>query len=282
MQNGQNGVQNGAQSGASAVSTTAKASKRGEARRQVHNALQWLVRIASSYAKPEPDARHMLLRWDRERQAFTTRPFGAKLAVELRPVRLEMQFTEGGRRVPHVLYMEERSPAQVEAWVLVELLHRGLSRATFSKDLPYDIPNLMTGDQEEYSPESVADELEDLTAWIDAAAKALSAIKSDWGAAGPGTSGDLVCWPAPFHVGLTAPFKNGKGDGGLRVALCAGSDAHDEPFFFVAPDGRAAQRAYDEAAVLPVSRISGGAKNIDAIAKFLRAAIAAAGTSQGH
>lgn len=278
----QNGAQNSAQTGASTAIADAKLSKRGEARRQAHNALQWLVRLAASYAKPEPESKHLLLRWDRDRQAFATKPFGASLAVELRPAQLEMQFTENGRHVPHVLYMEERSPAQVEAWVLVELLHRGLSRAAFSKDLPYDISNLMTGDQEEYSPESVAAELEDLSAWIDAAAKALGAIKADWGAAGPGTSGDLVCWPALFHVGLIAPVKNGKGNGSLRVGLCAGNDVHDEPFFFAAPDRAAAKGAYEDAAVLPVSRIGGGTRDIDAIAKFLRTAIAAAGASQGH
>lgn len=252
--------------------STINASKRGEARRQAHNALHWLVRFAASYAAPEPNAAHTLLRWDSERQAFATKPFGTDLAVELRPAHLEMQFTERGQSVPHTLYMEERSPAQVEAWALVELLHRGLSRTTFSKDLPYRVPDLMTGDQEEYSPESFAEELQDLTSWMAVSGKAFAALKLDLGVARSGKRGDLICWPDRFQVGLLVPSKGRSGDM-LRVGLCAGDAKRDEPFFFVAPDAAAAIGAYGKN-VLLTGQIPGGPQNIDEIAKFLRAAIA--------
>ena len=53
---------------------------------------------------------------------------------------LEMQFHEHGKPVPHILDPEEHSPAEVEAWMLVELLHRGVDREKFSKTLPYSNP----------------------------------------------------------------------------------------------------------------------------------------------
>ena len=44
-----------------------------------------------------------------------------------------MQFREHGKPMPHILDPEEHSPAEVEAWLLVELLHRGVDHTKFSK-----------------------------------------------------------------------------------------------------------------------------------------------------
>ena len=88
--------------------------------------------------------------------------------------RLEMQFQERGKPVPHLLNPEEHSPAETEAWILVELLHRGIERDKFSKSLPYVIDNLMSGDAEDYAPEACVGGLELLNAWFCAAASILS------------------------------------------------------------------------------------------------------------
>src|SRR5262245_37985538 len=101
----------------------------GEARRQAHSAAQWLARLAHSYMVPQPDARHTLLRWDPQRLALVTQEFLPALTAELRIPGLALQFRQDGRPVPHVMQVDDRTPAEVEAWVLVELLHRGIDRS---------------------------------------------------------------------------------------------------------------------------------------------------------
>jgi hypothetical protein len=99
--------------------------------------------------------------------------------MELRLPELTLQFLEDGKPVEHEFLMEGRSPAQVEAWVLVELLHRGLDRGRFSKDLPYDIPHAMAGDGVEYSPDFREGELKKILDWFTAAADLLKKAGRD-------------------------------------------------------------------------------------------------------
>src|SRR3984893_5342685 len=87
---------------------------------------------------------------DSQRQALVTQEFLPQLTVELRIPELALQFKEDGRAVPHVIKLDDRTPAEVEAWVLVELLHRGIDYDRFSKSLPYKVPDLMMGDAVRY------------------------------------------------------------------------------------------------------------------------------------
>ena len=154
---------------------------------------------------------------------FVTKTFEHGLALELRLPGLEMQFQERGEPVPHVLDPEERSPAEVEAWILVELLHRGLDRDKFIKSLPYTIANLMSGDAEDYSPQACAAGLAQLTAWFRAASAVLS------------THGRVVCLPQT----LTLEVASGRGT--PAVGFSPGSAERDEPHFFTGTydDGQA-------------------------------------------
>jgi hypothetical protein len=47
-----------------------------------------------------------------------TQEFLPQLTVELRIPELALQFKEDGRAVPHVIKLDDRTPAEVEAWVL--------------------------------------------------------------------------------------------------------------------------------------------------------------------
>ncbi len=103
------------------------------------NLAQWLARIGNSYvAGDRPDDRVSL---SFSRGSFVTKSFEREFVLELRLPSLEMQFQERGKPVPHILNPEEHSPAETEAWILVELLHRGVERDKFSKSLPYVIEN---------------------------------------------------------------------------------------------------------------------------------------------
>lgn len=139
---------------------------------QSHNAVQWLARMVRSF-RSVSDGADIALRWNDERNAFVTDDFSDGLKMELKFPELTLQFLEDGEPVKHALQMEGRSPAQVEAWVLVELLHRGLDRGRFSKDLPYDIPHAMAGDSVEYSPDFREGELKAILGWFTAAADLL-------------------------------------------------------------------------------------------------------------
>jgi len=142
---------------------------------QSHNAVQWLARMVRSFRSINSGA-DFALRWDDERKAFVTDDFADGLNMEMRLPELTLQFLEHGKPSKHELNMEGRSPAQVEAWILVELLHRGLDRSRFSKDLPYDIPNAMAGDSIEYSPDFREGELKSILDWFSAAANLLRNI----------------------------------------------------------------------------------------------------------
>ena len=146
-----------------------------KARIEMINIVQWLARVANSYVTARTPDDRVLLGFRAADAAFVTKTFDDGLALEMRLPSLEMQFVENGRAAPHILDPEEHSPAEVEAWLLVELLHRGIDRSKFTKQLPYSVPNLMTGDAEDYSPHSCESGLKALMAWFQNAAEVLEA-----------------------------------------------------------------------------------------------------------
>lgn len=246
----------------------------GEARGQAQNAVHWLARLAHSYREPEPERRHVLLSFDAARRAFVTQPFADGVTVEVRLPALEMQFREGDRPVPHVLAVEGHSPAKVEAWVLVELLHRGIDRDRFSKTLPYDAHNLMTGDTVEYSPETCAKELDELAQWLGNAGAVLGQLGNAMSA--DGVTPGLVCWPEQFHVGMTIPVEpdGAVSDKALRVGLSAGDERYAEPYFFVAVQSRGEIETPHPGSVVTASRVVADKLTADDVVGMLRSAIA--------
>jgi hypothetical protein len=246
----------------------------GEARRQAHSAAQWLARLAHSYMAPQPDARHTLLRWDPQRLALVTQEFLPALAAELRIPGLALQFKQDGRPVPHVMQVDDRTPAEVEAWVLVELLHRGLDRDRFSKSLPYQMPDLITGDAVGYVAAPLAAELDELAAWFANAAEILAAIASE-AASAPAPS-DLApwCWPELFHLAVLLPLHPHDPSHGpmLRAGFSVGDDS-DQPYFYVMPHDTIA--APPSSGVLTVASLLRERQPAEATLDRLRAAIGA-------
>lgn len=251
----------------------------GEARTQTQNALHWLARLANSYLTPEPDQRHIRLRFDAERQAFVTQPFAGGVTVELRLPALELQFRENDRPVPHILHVEGHSPARIEAWVLVELLHRGIDRERFTKSLPYHAANLMSGDHIEYSPDACARELDELTRWLGNAEAVLGPLRSEFAAEASTVAGEpvgLMCWPEHLHVGLLigAEPDSAAATKALRVGLSAGDDRYAEPYFFVAAQHGGEIEKPHPGAVLTASRIIAEGFDADGVRGILRNAVA--------
>lgn len=253
------------------------AQQMSEARRQAHNAVHWLARVANSYIEPEDDNAHVALPWNAETETLRTRVFGNDLTVELRLGALEIQFCEGGQPVPHVLAFEERTPAHVEAYMLVELLHRDVDRDAFSKMLPYEAKDLMLGDHEEHRSDELRAELTALNGWMRNAAAVLTAVRHDLRkhAGLEKADPELVCWPETFQLGIDIPMPVGSGAKAIRAGLSAGDQLRPEPFFFVGTVDQAVSGNFDPASVLSVQRIPAEKMTADGVIGFLDQQIAA-------
>ncbi|HVT54465.1 MAG TPA: hypothetical protein VHD34_00260 [Xanthobacteraceae bacterium] len=188
-----------------------------KARTELLNLAQWLARMANSYVGGMPQDR-VVLRLDSRAPSFVTQPFEHDVALEIRLPDLEMQFLEAGKRVPHIFNPEEHSPAKVEAWLLVELLHRGIDRTKFSKQLPYNMSNLMTGDAEDHAPQECTAGLAQLAAWYRNAGAALGLMHD---------SGRLWVHPQTLHLSLAA-----KPGDASSAGFSPGNDEHPEPHFY--------------------------------------------------
>ena len=230
-----------------------------EARHQVHSLVQWLARIERSYSL-QGNGAMPTLEWCDARNAITTRPLGQDIELELRLPELVLQFREGGEAVSHPLHVEEHSPAHVEAWLLIELLHRGMDRERFSKALPYDVSGLMSGDAVEFSPEAYEKELGVLTAWFSNAASVIART----GDKAPSEQKQTVA-VRPDDLSLEA------GQSGERIlGFRTGRAELPEPFFYLRREkGSSADSAGES--VLPVSQIPAHGSE-DRLAQFLKEA----------
>jgi hypothetical protein len=247
--------------------------KLNEARRQAHNGIHWLARFANSFLSPEAANRHIELNWDSERGAFSTKTFEQRYQVELRLPDLTMQFREGEELVPHVLYFEDRSPAHVEAWALVELLHRGLDRERFSKSLPYAADNLMSGDNEEFAPEAYQAELGVLNSWYRNAGSILAQLarkhpdEIEEGAA-------IKCWPSSFQIGIEMPVQ-ASGGRMLRAGMAISNTSRPEPYFFVGTEEEALSGNFNANYILMAGGFVYDSMAPDDVVGFLHESIAA-------
>lgn len=208
-----------------------------KARNETLNLAQWLARIANSYVAADRPEDRVLLNFSQG--VFVTKSFDREFALELRLPGLGMQFQERGKPVRHLFDPEEHSPAEAEAWILVELLHRDIERDRFSKSLPYALDNLMSGDAEDYSPAACAAGLELLHAWFCAAASVLSA------------DGRVACQPESLTL-MAA---------GDMAGFSPGVAQQDEPYFFSRSGGNRRR--------LTASQLASEKNPAEAVAEFL-------------
>jgi hypothetical protein len=194
-----------------------------KARTELLNLVQWPARIANSYVTAKMPEDRVLLEFRSADPAFITQTFAHEVALEIRLANLRMQFLDHGRPVPHIFDPEEHSPAKVEAWLLVELLHRGIDRTKFSKKLPYPMPDLMTGDAEDHAPQECEAGLVQIMTWYRNAAAVLSE------ASGPGK---LIVFPKTLELVLF-PKSGQPKDRGFSI----GNNENSEPHFYFKKPG---------------------------------------------
>lgn len=229
--------------------------KLAAALRQAHNGVHWLVRFANSYVEPNGSGDSTQLVWNTRDSVLQTKPFLDAYSVELRVWPLELQFREQDKPVPHTLGFEERTPAHIEAWALVELLHRGIDRDRFSKMLPYQASDVMTGDHEEHEAEAYKDELAAIEKSLRIGTKVLDELRQrDEG--GDVTGRPLVCWPERFQIGYEIALPQGSGAQSLRVGISPGDAEHSRPYFFVATPQQAKMASFNEEFVMPLDEFA--------------------------
>ncbi len=238
------------------------------ARRQAHNAVHWLVRFANSYIEPEDGNGHTRLLWNARDGVIQTKPFLDDYSVELRVGPLEMQFREGDKPVPHTLDFEERTPAHVEAWVLVELLHRGIDRNRYSKSLPYAANDLMTGDSEDFAAEAYRRELEIIDQCFRLGTAVIQAVRHSLDGS-DASDAQLSCWPEPFQIGFEIGLPPGSGSKRLRIGVAPGDGVRAEPYFFVGAEQQAQTASFPRENVLSLRDVASANMDVDAAAAAL-------------
>jgi hypothetical protein len=227
------------------------------AQHEALNAAQWLARMSMSYAsQPRVDEAPYVLSWSPSSGVISSPNIAENLQLQLRLPEMAMEFTENGQPVPHRIYFEGKSPAEVEAWLLVEMLHRGLAREDFTKALPYVVPDVMTGDAIKHSTEEIQTELQVLTQWLVAASAVLIALRELLRKRYP-TEGEakaekedpaLLFWPTNFQIGFFFdPDWDGRGP--TKVTFSLGSHESPEPRFLVSKPG-------DSTFILPITRLA--------------------------
>lgn len=224
-----------------------------EARTQLVSAAQWLARIERSYVE-RAAGKPFSLRWSDDRKALTTHGFADDLVLELQIDRLVMQFTEQGSPSDHAIDVDDHSPAHVEAWILIELLHRGVDRDRFSKDLPYDTSALFNGDGVEFRPSEYAPELAALAALFRGAVETIRETSDD--------PAGVRIFPADLNV------EGSLGDAVIGFSL--GDETVADPHFYASRDSGVGPDHAGPMAVLKVSEIEAGAAS-GTIASFLKA-----------
>jgi hypothetical protein len=238
------------------------AAELARARSEAINVVQWLARLAQSYVTSGPSERRTELDFRAKDAAFITKPFADSVAVEMRLPDLHLQFLHHGKPVPHIFDPQERSPAEAEAWILVELLHRGIDREKFSKKLPYAIHGLLTGDAEDYMPQACSTGLHELAGWFGKAARVLKEAGRTGGADKPAIIGlpqtlDLVLADSP---------------GAKPLGFSLGDAHNPEPHFYAVTAKTAS--AKPERAVLRASALFAEGDPANAAAKLLKIAAA--------
>ena len=223
--------------------------------KNAHNALYWLIRITNSYIPATSGQPYADLNWDGDKKMVVTPMFEGNLQVALELHNLEMYFLEDGEASKHSFWFDDRTPAHVQAWMLVELLHRGKDRDKFSIDLPYAADNLWMGDSEEHDSSEFMAELSVINQSFIKSAGILNDAVAQLGQSGdnPAAGTSLSIWSRSFAIGHDMKLGNGST---VRMGMSAGDQLRGCPFFFVDATGDDARIDYNPSNVVSLKRIS--------------------------
>ena len=205
-----------------------------DARVEAHNALFWMARAAHSFVEPMQENAHLNLLWENDSADFRTQIFGDDIQIGLNLPELELYFCEKKEKVLHSFWLDDKTPAFVEAWYLVELLHRGIDPETFSTSLPFDSKNMLMGDTQDHNASLYKKELTALKDCIDNSIAILEEVAEQLQRNKKlvKDSYKIVLEPESFTLILTNTPSSGN-DQKITAGLSAGDNLRQAPFFFV-------------------------------------------------
>ena len=232
-----------------------------QARIEAHNALFWMARGTHSFLDSAPNNEHLSLFWHKASGNFRTRSFDGDLQIGLGFPDLELYFCEGGQKVPHSFWLDDRTPAFVEAWYLVELLHRDRDQSRFSTDLPFSSPYMLMGDTEDHNASAYKTELNALNGCVLKANEILRSVSHAVAQQPPFTKCRqwITLEPESFSLVLNVVVDN-ESDKLPLIGMCLGDHLRPAPFFFVkASETQGGLKThlldYDPSALLPLRSI---------------------------
>ena len=208
-----------------------------KARFEGHNALFWMARCAHSFFEARGDQKHMDLLWQSESKSFRTKIFDGDLQIGLHLPDLELYFCEDGIKVPHSFWLDDRTPAYVEAWYLVELVHRDRDRSKFSIDLPFESVNMLMGDTKDHNASAVAAELDALHKCFEKSADLFVKVSQSLLKNGHIVERANLITLKPESFSLILSFESAKiKEKVASIGLSAGDELRPTPFFFTASE----------------------------------------------
>lgn len=229
-----------------------------DAFQQAHSGVQWLARMVNSFCLPASDGSHLHMRWSADGPIIETTDIAEATCVQMRLPEMVLQFVEHGALTAHPVELDDNSPAQIEAWTLIELLHRGIDRDAYSKVLPYDVSHLLGGDAHDYQTFGKEQAFKDMTHWLVLAGELLGSVATQATQSGMGEASALRFAPEHFSLFVRVHPDNGRPAAGgyIELGFCAGNTSDAGPYFYsaLANNGQAKRLTITEIAENALSR----------------------------
>jgi hypothetical protein len=201
-----------------------------QARLAAHDAAQWLARTARAYIEPSEDDSHTNLGWDRALGGLVTHPLpnGSGLALRFADLTLRLLGPDESD-----FPLEDRSEADVRAWLGSRLNTEGLNPFALDKPLPYAMPASAIVSGGHYELDELEPALAELSGWYDNASRALDDVRYELVARGL-RAPPVRCWPHHFDLDTLIYFSSRPENTlTMGVGFSPGDEYYDEPYFYV-------------------------------------------------
>ncbi|HXC39005.1 MAG TPA: hypothetical protein VN667_08655 [Burkholderiales bacterium] len=194
-----------------------------EARREAHQAVQWLARAARANLPAAPDDSHTSLTWDAGRGALLGQLLGDSLRLGVGIAGLEL-FADEGDALP-LAGLDDATAAE---WIDALLARRGLQPAS-AVTLPYEVERASYGKTEPGA-------LIHLARWFSVADSALEALRGRAGNLRPGP-GPVRTWPHHFDMATLIALEEGDPETARSIGagVSMGDGYYDQPYAYISP-----------------------------------------------
>ena len=202
-----------------------------QARVAAHYASQWLARTARAYIEPKANDSQTNLGWDGTLGGLATHPLpdGSQLTLRIADLTLRLLGPNESE-----FSLEDRSDADVRAWLGSRLNAKGLDPFALDKPLPYDMPASALASGGRYQLDELESALAELSGWYDNASRALDDVRHQLVARGV-RAPPVRCWPHHFDLDTLVYFsaRNSDNTRTMGFGFSPGDEYYDEPYFYV-------------------------------------------------